>query len=221
MVGCAGRALSDDETDADAEGGSAGRSSMEGGAPATGGADGSGETGGTDSPGGVGSDVPRCVPGQSTACACADGRNGSQTCADDGRYESCVCLEGTLDWFRTQIVGEWAGTRTTPWDQELSVTLEFREDGTWTGACVGDDECPVFYYGSAREASQNTYRFTSVNDDRVAFGRIRLTWNPTDFTEGDLRDVRFESNETVLLFDFWATWSGEYGPVSFELERQE
>jgi hypothetical protein len=112
VVGCAGRALSDGETDAEAEGGSAGRSSMEGGAPATGGADGSGETGGTDSPGGVGSDVPRCVPGQSTECACADGRNGSQTCADDGLYESCVCLDGTLDRFRTQIVGEFESTET-------------------------------------------------------------------------------------------------------------
>lgn len=41
-----------------------------------------------------------------------------------------------------------------------------------------------------------------------------------DTTEGDIRNVRFEAEETKLFFDFWRTWAGEYGPISFELERQ-
>lgn len=36
----------------------------------------------------------RCVTGQSTACACVDGKMGAQTCQADGTFGSCQC--GTL-----------------------------------------------------------------------------------------------------------------------------
>ena len=38
--------------------------------------------------------APRCVPGQSVACACTDGRSGAQLCATDGRaYGPCQCTQ--------------------------------------------------------------------------------------------------------------------------------
>ncbi|HYQ31518.1 MAG TPA: hypothetical protein VER04_30010 [Polyangiaceae bacterium] len=164
--------------------------------------------------------VPRCVPGQTIACACATGQPGAQTCTDDGRYGSCVCHEGTLAWFRTKLTGQWTGTRTMPWDDPMAgpttVKLEFKADGTWLGTCDRDD-CLVFDFGSL-ETSLNRYHLTDANDDRVAFGRLSVTWTGGYSTEGELREIRFASNETELSFEFWATWNGA-GPISFALHR--
>lgn len=38
---------------------------------------------------------PRCVPGHTVSCACADGRTGAQVCGDDGAFEACQCRHGT------------------------------------------------------------------------------------------------------------------------------
>ncbi|HEY0468962.1 MAG TPA: hypothetical protein VGC79_32440, partial [Polyangiaceae bacterium] len=158
--------------------------------------------------------------GQSIACACVNGLSGAQLCGDDGRYQPCMCVQGMLASFRTNMVGHWVGSRTSPWEQEpVSVTLDFKADGTWAGSCVGED-CSIFYYGSSVETSENRYYLSSVNDDQIAFGRLALTWGPGDSTEGDLRRIRFESDQTELLFEFWATWGGDYGPVSFTLHRE-
>ncbi len=50
------------------------------------GGDGSG-----DGSNGAGSNNPRCIPGQSAACACTDGATGAQICRDDGTFDACVC----------------------------------------------------------------------------------------------------------------------------------
>lgn len=211
-----------------------GGTSGSGSAGGSGGSGGSGDVtlpeGGEAPVGGYGGDdgvdeVPRCVPGQSVACACTDGSSGAQTCADDGRYRSCECDETTLAAVRQGIVGYWLGRRTTPWDKAgpLDVQLEFRADGTWAGSTELADE-PLFYYGVARATALNTYRLTEVNDDGAAFGRIALTWQYLDedpySTEGELRDIALTEDGDALAFEFWATWSGEYGPVKFDLTRR-
>jgi hypothetical protein len=206
VAACAGQSLT--RVESDTAGGEGGRSAVEAGADDPGG-----------SGGAVNDDVLRCVPGQTVACACADGWEGAQTCNDDGRYDACECVEGTLDWFRMNLVGEWRGTRTTPWDDPTEVTLEFDADGKWRGSCGPD--CAVFYYASPDYESMNSYRLTSVNDDRIAVGSIVLTWSDDgNTTEGELRNVRFESDATELFLDFTPTWLGNLGPISFTLERQ-
>jgi hypothetical protein len=207
----------------DGVGGGEPRAGLGGGGPIddVGGA--SSSTGDAGEGGAPADDVPRCVPGQSIACACVSGQSGAQTCDGAGRYQQCVCAEGSLAWFRAKMVGVWVGMRTTPWatttGPPATVTLEFMADGTWIGSC--DQTCgPVFYYGSSKETSQNQYELDRYNEDLLAYGRIRLTWDDGDFTEGDLRKIHFDSNETRLTFEFWATWGGEYGPISFDLQRQ-
>jgi hypothetical protein len=144
---------------------------------------------------------------------------GAQICSDGRRYDPCVCAGATLAWFRAQMAGQWVGTRTSPWETEATgVTLEFKTDGTWSGTCVGED-CSIFYYGSSVETAKNRYTLTFVNDDQIAFGRITLTWSFDDSTEGDLRRIRFGADQKELFFEFWNTWSGEYGPVAFSLHR--
>jgi hypothetical protein len=36
----------------------------------------------------------RCVPGQSAACACPEGRTGAQICGPDGTFGACTCQGG-------------------------------------------------------------------------------------------------------------------------------
>jgi hypothetical protein len=38
--------------------------------------------------------VPKCIPGQSAACACVTGVVGAQTCQSDGAYTPCACSGG-------------------------------------------------------------------------------------------------------------------------------
>lgn len=41
--------------------------------------------------------VSTCVPGESRACACADGSSGAQTCSDEGRFDACSCVPAGVD----------------------------------------------------------------------------------------------------------------------------
>jgi hypothetical protein len=128
--------------------------------------------------------------------------------------------EASVDWFSEAIVGAWSGSRTTPWQEgALPVFIEFTKEGTWSSVCQIDEACPVLYYGSAFDTSDNTYRLTSVSADGRASGRITLSWPEAEVTEGDLRDLHFGSDQSTFFFEFWATWAGEYGPIAFELER--
>lgn len=43
------------------------------------------------------SDPPKCVPGVSPVCGCANGQQGSQTCTSAGTYTPCVCATPGLD----------------------------------------------------------------------------------------------------------------------------
>lgn len=63
-----------------------------------------------DSDGGHG-DGERCIPGQSLACACVDGRTGAQTCQDDGTFAACTCAGGGSE---ADGGGEPAGSDAAP-----------------------------------------------------------------------------------------------------------
>lgn len=41
-------------------------------------------------------DAPRCTTGESASCACPNGEDGAQVCADDSTFGACVC-EGGAD----------------------------------------------------------------------------------------------------------------------------
>lgn len=46
---------------------------------------------------GCGGPTPVCAPGRAVPCACADGRNGAQTCSAAGTYSECRCISGISD----------------------------------------------------------------------------------------------------------------------------
>lgn len=44
-----------------------------------------------------GSQVPKCIPGESAKCYCPTGQQGAQTCTSTGSFAACVCLPATAD----------------------------------------------------------------------------------------------------------------------------
>ena len=201
-----------------ASGGDAGTNARGGDAGTDGRGGSEGGDAGSDS-GGTGG-VPSCIPGQTSACACTDGRDGAQICDDTGRYGPCECTDPEIVRLRRAIIGNWAGTRTSPWDGTHGVRLTFQDDGTWRAQC--DDDCFVFYYGGYEVDPENGYTLSNVNDDGLATGRLRVSWGAEDSTQwGDLRVLTISDDETELRFEWWRTWGGEYGPLEFELGRAE
>jgi hypothetical protein len=76
-------------------------------------------------------DTRACPTGESIACACSDGRSGSQVCADDGsRYEPCVCT-GPIPSTST---GVGAASSTTASSTVASTTTTASSTGGLGGA---------------------------------------------------------------------------------------
>lgn len=45
----------------------------------------------------AGSELLRCIPGQSEECSCPDGSSGAQVCNDDGTFDPCLCESGDVE----------------------------------------------------------------------------------------------------------------------------
>jgi hypothetical protein len=130
-----------------------------------------------------------------------------------------VCTDGEFERVRALMIGSFRGTRTSPWDGTKDVTLDFLADETWRASCA--DGCAVFYWGGDEDNPENAYQLSNVNDDGFAVGRLQLRWGDgSDSAQwGEIRRLGFNEDGSELQFEFWATWSGEYGPLEFELER--
>ena len=85
--------------------------------------------------------VPQCTPGESEACACADGTRGAQTCADDGTFDACAC-QSAVDGGLQVDAGEPPNDAGTPDDggtppqdapHDVFAAFSARLAGLWTG----------------------------------------------------------------------------------------
>ncbi len=125
--------------------------------------------------------------------------------------------------FSELIVGRWGGPVTVPplWGPINDFRVEFRVDGTYS---VSSSGAPGFYYGSNLDDPNKLYAITgSYPDGQPGSGTLRITWGnpnlPNPRTVGDLTEVRFSENGDQLHLEFWAVWSGRYGPVVYDLSR--
>lgn len=110
------------------------------------------------------------------------------------------------------MVGEWTGTRSTPWDGTHPLTIIFFESGRYSIA-TGDCASPT-YYGALCSDHLLSWRLdtgTSVQ----AEGELVLEYAVTAGTAITwMKHVRV--SESTLSFDLWHR---EYGPIHYELER--
>lgn len=110
------------------------------------------------------------------------------------------------------MVGEWTGTRTTPWDGEHPVTLIFFQSGHYSLA-TGDCTLPN-YYGQMCADHSLSWRLDTGNDVQ-AEGEMRFDYHmgaPTGVMW--MKQVRVRQSE--LSFNLWHR---EAGPIEYRLVR--
>jgi hypothetical protein len=191
-----------------------------GGQGGAGGIGGQGGAGGIGGQGGSGSPLS-CVPGQSASCACATGASGAQVCRADGTFGSCLCVASEFERIRTGLIGTWVGSDDSPWASPFQVTITFGVDGHYTGHCA-ETACPqpVFYWGSDDDAPTKVYALTNLESDGTSIGRLTVHFDTSGSDdEGAIENLTLSADGQHLHFEFWATWSGRYGPVVFDLTR--
>jgi hypothetical protein len=122
------------------------------------------------------------------------------------------------------FAAHWRGQATTPFGWTCgpySVDLRFEPDGHYSGHVLppAPDYCVVFYYGSDEDSPVKVYELTDLapvtGDGR---GWIDIYWSGGGTTRGTLDRIRFNADLTVVELEFWRTWAGSYGPVSYVLE---
>lgn len=137
-----------------------------------------------------------------STCACADGRDGERRCRSDDSLGACVCgdtEDDRLARVRGGIVGLWAGTRFTVWDDEQLVWVAFREDGTFGSECVG--ACLTFYWPEDGTPTPNrTYRINDVTADDTGRGDVSVAH--TSFIRSlALERIAITADEEQMTFE--------------------
>jgi hypothetical protein len=112
----------------------------------------------------------------------------------------------------TLMVGEWTGTRSTPWDAVHPLTIIFFDSGRYSIA-TGDCASPT-YYGETCSEHLLSWRL-DTGTSAQAEGEFVLAYEGSLATSiAWMKHVRVAAG--TLSFDLWR---GEYGPIHFELER--
>ena len=124
---------------------------------------------------------------------------------------------GSVVELQDGIVGTWVGCVITPWVAPYWVTIEFREDGTYSATAEDDapDGLPAFYYGSDEDSPEKRYEINDLQDDLEGIGQIDIWFWEGNTNRGDLRNIRLMGN--ALEFEFFHR--GDYGPLTYRLYR--
>jgi hypothetical protein len=145
---------------------------------------------------------------------------GAQVCQPDGTFGPCECVPPEFERIRKGMVGQWAGTETTPFTAPYRVFVTFTGDGHYAASCA-QMTCldPVFYYGSDANDPSKTYMLIDLHADGTGTGHIVIFFGPGDIQTGDLDAVTLSADGNHLQFQFWETWNGRIGPFVFDLRR--
>ena len=112
------------------------------------------------------------------------------------------------------MVGQWRGTQTTPWDGTHAVLLTFFENGRYSGTA---SDTWLFYYGEACAYHRDLWRL-EYGSRALAFGQLQMAAElGSSCIDAQLR--RIQADAKSLRFDLFR-FDG-YGPVTFDLQRQE
>jgi hypothetical protein len=158
---------------------------------------------------------------RSVACACSNGAQGAQVCGADGVFGPCSCDSEFLR-IRNGMVGTWQGIQADPWTPSFQVVITFTADGHYSSACnQASCPAPVFYWGIDPDSPLKTYRLRDLLADGTATGDLAVVFGPNNAQTGELDAVVLSSDGGKLAFQFWDTWAGRIGPVTFALTRAQ
>jgi hypothetical protein len=147
---------------------------------------------------------------------------------DGGTFDSGAFDAGALDtgfegdrlaWIKAGMIGDWAGTITTPWTGSYQVEITFRADGTYSARSL-DPNNTAFYYGSDDDDPNKRYDVFDVWANGHGRGWIDLTFGPSSFVRDELDMIRLSASQNLLRFDVWHVANGRYGPIEAQLNRR-
>jgi hypothetical protein len=120
------------------------------------------------------------------------------------------------------MAGTWVGQETNPWTDAFQVRIVFGADGHYSGHCAQSScPAPVFYSGVDDDSPLKTYSLVDLRSDGTTLGHLVIFFGPNNTQTGDLDPLTLSADGQQLQFQFWATWSGRYGPLVFKLKRAQ
>lgn len=130
-------------------------------------------------------------------------------------------MRAYLDVMRTQMVGHWHGTTTTPWTPAYPVYLALESDGTYATRSSGDQ--PALYYGTDLDTPLKTWALDDLSIYGLASGSIAIAFDyggggfDVAAWSGELDDVQLDAAGNRLQLSY--TTSSGYGPIQLDLWR--
>lgn len=113
----------------------------------------------------------------------------------------------------TAMVGQWSGTRTTPWDGTHPVLLTFFANGRYSMAHV-DGSMP-FYHGEHCGYHRSYWR-VDTGSRSLAEGELQINFNVVNTCTVEwIKHIQVDA--TSLQFDHWHFQA--YGPIHFDLRQ--
>lgn len=152
------------------------------------------------------SGVPRCTPGYSMGCACADGRQGAQLCGADSTFGACSCAGSgaqgdAADGGRTSAE---PGDTTTPGGPVFLSSgatvsqLTSGEAVTFTAVLTDPQGIDDLIGGSLKSPDGLTYGSFQTSAAEGSYS-LRLTWDDIHRTKG-ITFTKDESRPFVAEF---------------------
>jgi len=146
----------------------------------------------------------------------ADGQ--PERCKGFGFSESAVTAHSLQD-LQSGIVGTWKGCVAQPWLPTYEVTMVFKADGTYdsySNEKLDGQDMIGLYYGTDNNNPAKKYQLTGLSND-IGSGRLTIYFENSNTTvTNDLQNVKLMGNKLSFSFNHL----GQYGPLSFQLNRQ-
>lgn len=135
-----------------------------------------------------------------------------------------LCPDGAVDAgspladLREGMLGRWIGVAESPWSAPYRVEITFTAAGGYSAHCL-DVECTAFYYGVDADDPKKRYEVYDVKAGGEGFARIEIGFGGGSTARGALERIFLRDSGRRLTFEFFPTWLGHIGPVTYDLRR--
>lgn len=128
--------------------------------------------------------------------------------------QTITVSEDSASFFKTAIVGKWAGSAETNWGMNYTVEIEFFSNATYSAHSTTSGYV-AFYYGVDADTPLKTYEVYPTNEP-MGYGNIIVDFDGS-YTYDELKQIEFSPDNNTLIFDFWHL--GNYA-ITYTLSRQ-
>lgn len=127
-----------------------------------------------------------------------------------------------LEQLHKAMVGDWAGTATSPWTLPYEVAVTFRSNDSYSAHSTSAGAPTAFYYGTDANVGGKNYLLDNVLINGDGEAQIDIGWDFSAPTRGSLSRIRActtSDGTSELSFEFYADWIGRAGPIVYTLAK--